>query len=120
MYGKRVTVGLPEYFKDLHLAVSAIKGSPRIVSLKEGEDTSDKYINIEQAEWESAILNWARKLDKGFVQVLNDYTFCIAGKAENKRHFIMGLRKLADELEEILNQQVIDNLEVKPLEETHE
>ena len=106
MYEETKLEFLPEYFKDLHLEVAAITGSPRITKRKNDENCSDTYKNIPQTEWESAILNWAGHLPHGYVQVLKDYTFCVAGKAKDKRGLIMGLRKVADELESIINESL--------------
>lgn len=109
MYEETKLDGLPQYFKDLHLEVAAITGSPRIAKRKTDENGfpfSDTYKNISREEWESAILNWARFLSNGYVQVLKDYTFVVAGKAKDKKGLIMGLRKLADELEEIINKSL--------------
>lgn len=112
------TKEIPNSLKDLHLEVAAITGSPRIAKRNSDEKFSDTYINIPQEEWESAILNWANHLEHGYVQVLKDFTFCIAGKAKDKRNLIMGLRSLADELEEIINKQLTEKpLEVKSGEE---
>jgi len=116
MWEENKIIGVPEYFKNLHLGVCAITGTPRIMSIKEGETYTDKYIDISKEEWESALLCWARELEHGYVQVLKDYTFCVAGKAKDKRSLIMGLRKLADELESIINKQ----LTTTPLEVTGE
>ena len=117
MYEETKLEFLPNYFKDLHLEIAAITGSPRIAKRKLDENGfpfSDTYMNIPKEEWESAILNWANHLEHGYVQVLKDFTFCIAGKAKDKRNLIMGLRSLADELEEIINKQLTENpLEVK-------
>lgn len=101
-------MGLPKYFNDLHVLISAITGQPRIAKTKNGKLVTDKYIDIPQKEWESAILNWASMLEHGYVQVLEDFTFCFAGKAKNKKHLIQGMRKLADELEELINKQETD------------
>lgn len=109
MYEETKLEFLPNYFKDLHLEIAAITGSPRIAKRKLDENGfpfSDTYMNIPKEEWESAVLNWANHLEHGYVQVLTDYTFCIAGKAQDKRSFIMGLRKLADELEETINKRL--------------
>lgn len=112
------TKEIPNSLKDLHLEVAAITGSPRIAKRNSDEKFSDTYVNIPQEEWESAVLNWANHLEHGYVQVLKDFTFCIAGKAKDKRNLIMGLRSLADELEEIINKQLTEKpLEVKSGEE---
>lgn len=102
MYEETKLEFLPKYFKDLHLEVSAICGSPRIASVKEGKDFTDKYKNIPQKEWESAILNWAGHLEKGFVQVTTDGKFVIAGKVNEDNvlaNISIALRNLADSLE---------------------
>ena len=115
MYEENNTFGIPAYFKNLHLGVAAITGKPRIMSIKPNEDSTDKYINIPDEEWHNAILSWANHLEHGYVQVLDDYTFCIAGKATSKRHLIQGIKKLADELEGLINSQL--ELEVVPNKE---
>ena len=120
MYEETKEELLPKYFKDLHLEVAAITGSPRIAKRKIDENGfpfSDTYKNISKEEWESAILNWAKFLPNGYVQVLKDYTFVIAGKAHDKKSFIMGLRKLADDLEEMINNEIKKNIEVIPNEQ---
>lgn len=104
MYEETKLEFLPKYFENLHLEIAAITGSPRIVNTKNPHTSTDKYKNIPQDEWESAILNWAKFLDNGFVQILTDGTFLVAGKidTENKEQVIPGviqsLRNLADKL----------------------
>lgn len=95
---------LPKYFNDLHVSVSAITGTPRIVSCKLGAKSTDKYKDIELNEWHSAILNWFSffKESTSFVQVLKDYTFCIGGKAKDKAQLVKALRDLADTFEKEL------------------
>lgn len=96
---------LPKYFKNLHLAISEINGTPRIVNIDfDKTNRSDKYKDIDLKEWESAILNWFSHfgIGKSFVQVLTDYTFCVGGKAADKQSLINGLRELADKLEEMI------------------
>ena len=85
MYEENNFETLPKYFKNLHLEVSAITGSPRIVNTKQLGTPTDKYINIPQTEWESAILNWAGNLDKGYTQITKDGNFVIAGKVDDDR-----------------------------------
>ena len=102
MYEESKLEFLPKYFKDLHLEVAAITGSPRIACTKLGQTSTDKYKNIPKEEWESAILNWAGFLEKGYVQIIKDGSFVIAGKVqdENKiQGLINALRRLANELE---------------------
>lgn len=95
--------GLPKYFNNLHLEVSAICGTPRIASTKPGKCYTDKYKDIPKEEWESALLNWASHLEHGYVQVTNNFAFAVMGKARSKEHLIQSLRNVADELEGIIN-----------------
>lgn len=97
---------IPKYFNDLHLAICAITGEPRIASFKDGQKSTEKYKNIPMKEWKAAILNWFSlfKENKSFVQVLKDYTFCIGGKAKDKQTLIQGLRNLADILEKQIHE----------------
>lgn len=106
MYEESKLEFLPKYFKDLHLEVAAITGSPRIACTKPRQTSTDKYKNISKEEWESAILNWAGFLENGYVQMTVDGNFVVAGRVdvENKSQVmfavIKSLRTLADKLEE--------------------
>ena len=101
-------LGLPKYFSDLHLEICSITGSHRIAQIKEDKNglrISDKYKNIPQREWESAILNWAGFLEKGYVQITKDGNFVVAGKVKDKdkiKGLVEALGRLANELEETL------------------
>lgn len=50
----------PNNLKNLHVAISAITGQPRIIQIKNIKYPSfcDKYKNIPEDEWISAILNY--------------------------------------------------------------
>lgn len=105
MHKNSTLMGLPNYFKDLHLAIGTKTGSPRIVKFKycKNKDMcSDTYKNINKEEWEAAILNWAGHLKKGFVQILANGNFVVAGNIKDKnkiKGLSNALRRLADELE---------------------
>ena len=96
--------GLPKYFDNLHIGISAITGEPRIVSIKEGKNCSDKYKVIPDEEWKSCIVGWFSmfKPQNSFIQITKDWGYCIGGKALNKKHLIQVLRELADSLEKEL------------------
>ena len=50
---------LPSYFKNLHIGICAITGQPRIISSKSDKPSfCDKYKDIPQGEWISAVLNY--------------------------------------------------------------
>jgi hypothetical protein len=54
-----MTINLPKYFENLHIAVSRITGEPRIVSDSNAKTNfCEKYKNIDENEWVSALLNW--------------------------------------------------------------
>lgn len=102
MYEETKLEYLPKYFKNLHLEVSAICGSPRIAAVQEGKSYTDKYINIPKEEWESALLNWAEHLEKGYVQATKNGSFIVAGTMKNPsiKEFVKVLKNLIKELEE--------------------
>lgn len=54
-----MTINLPKYFENLHIAISSITGEPRII-LDSNAKTNfcEKYKNIDENEWVSALLNW--------------------------------------------------------------
>ena len=54
-----MTINLPKYFKNLHIAISSITGEPRIISTSDvNTNLCEKYKNIDEDEWISALLNW--------------------------------------------------------------
>ena len=54
-----MTINLPKYFKNLHIAISSITGEPRIISDSNAKTNfCEKYKNIDENEWVSALLNW--------------------------------------------------------------
>lgn len=54
-----MTINLPKYFENLHIAISSITGEPRIISDSNAKTNfCEKYKNIDENEWVSALLNW--------------------------------------------------------------
>ena len=54
-----MTINLPKYFKNLHIAISSITGEPRIISDSNSKTNfCEKYKNTDENEWESDLLNW--------------------------------------------------------------
>lgn len=93
-------MNIPKYFKELHVAVCAITGTPRIVSMKDGDNYSEIYKDIPKEEWEAAILNWASMLPKGYIQCTSNFKFAVCGKVENKQHLIQALKNAIKIFEE--------------------
>lgn len=82
---------IPKYFKNLHILISGITGTPRIVNIDlEKTNYSDKYKDISKEEWESAMINYFSYFDnnKRQLMVTKDWAFFIGGKAENKDQLI--------------------------------
>lgn len=97
--------GLPKYFDNLHVGISAITGEPRIYSLKDPKKgKTDKYKNIPKEEWESAVVGWFSlfKEDTTFIQITQDWAYCIGGNMSCKENLIKHLRDIADTLEKEL------------------
>ena len=65
-----MTINLPKYFENLHIGISSITGEPRIISCADSKTTfCEKYKNIAENEWVSAVLNWFdMKSPKGLTQ----------------------------------------------------
>lgn len=90
---------LPKYFNDLHVAISAITGHPRIVNCKEGSLTTDKYKDIPQDEWESCLLNFFDFFkDRIYFKMLKSGGFVIGGNKAPK-DIAKELRRIAKELD---------------------
>ena len=96
---------LPKYFDNLHVGISAITGEPRIFSSKDLRK-SDKYKVIPKDEWENAVVGWFSmfKEDTTFIQVTQDWAYCIGGNMSCKENLIKHLRDIADTLEKELNE----------------
>lgn len=90
---------LPRYFNDLHVAVSAITGVPRIVSCKEDSLSTDKYKDISEDEWESVLLNFFDFFkDRIYFKMLKSGGFVIGGNKAPKE-LAKDLKRIAKELE---------------------
>lgn len=54
-----MTITTPKFFENLHVGISSITGQPRIfLSKKEKPSFCDKYKDIPEKEWISAVLNY--------------------------------------------------------------
>lgn len=92
---------LPKYFKNLHLMISAITGTPRIVSINpEKTQLSDKYIDIPKEEWEGSLIHYFDSFQEGKRQllVIDNWSFFLGGNATSREHLI---RMLEDAIEEV-------------------
>ena len=97
--------GLPKYFNNLDIAVSAITGKPRIVSVKFENKScaTDKYKNINEQTWINCILLWLQHRPLGCT-VLEDYTVLIGGKTKNKEDLIKCLENIIDSVKNIKDE----------------
>ena len=94
----------PKYFEKLHIAVSAITGTPRIVSIDyDKTNLSEKYKNISKDEFESAMLGYYQhfKDNERQLLVLNDWTTVIGLKATNKENLLKMLKEIIKEVEKL-------------------
>lgn len=98
---------LPKYFKNLHLMISVITGTPRIVSidtensqLSDKIQLSDKYIDIPKEEWEGSLIHYFDSFQEGKRQllVIDNWSFFLGGNATSREHLI---RMLEDAIEEV-------------------
>lgn len=92
---------LPKYFKNLHLMISAITGTPRIVSINpEKTQLSDKYIDIPKEEWEGSLINYFDSFQEGRsqLQVVNSWSFFFGGNATSREELIWMLEQAIEEV----------------------
>ncbi len=92
---------IPKYFKNLHLMISTITGTPRIVNIDTNKTNfSEKYKDIPKEEWESAIIQYFNHFKNGTRQlyVIEDWSFFIGGKAKNKEQLIKILENILKEV----------------------
>ena len=95
---------LPKYFKNLHILISCITGTPRIVNIDlEKTNCSDKYKDISKEEWESAMINYFSYFDNNMRQLMitEDWAFYVGGKAENKDQLIKLLEGTIAEIKDL-------------------
>lgn len=92
---------LPKYFKNLHLMISAITGTPRIVNIDlDKTNLSDKYKDIPKEEWESALVQYFNTFQEGMRQlyVIDNWSFFLGGNATSKEQLIDILEKAIEEV----------------------
>lgn len=92
---------LPKYFKNLHLAVSTITGTPRIVSIDFSKtDRSDKFIDIPKEEFESCILNHYDHLPENsrHLMIMKNWTGFLGFNTTSKENLIKCLEEAIEEV----------------------
>ena len=95
---------LPKYFKNLHLMVSAITGTPRIVSIDRSKTSmSDKYKDIPKEEWECALISYFNMFQEDTRQlyVLDNWSFVLGGNPKDKETLIEMLEGAIKEVKEL-------------------
>lgn len=95
---------LPKYFNNLHLMVSAITGTPRIVSIDTNKtNMSDKYKDIPKEEWESALISYFNsfKEDTRQLYVLDNWSFFLGGNPKDKETLIKMLEEVIAEVKKL-------------------
>lgn len=95
---------IPKYFKNLHLMISAITGTPRIVNIDLNKtNLSEKYKDIPKEEWESALIQYFNSFQDGTRQlyVIDNWSFFVGGKAKNKEQLIKILENVIKEVKSL-------------------
>ena len=103
---------LPKYFKNLHLSISAITGTPRIVNIDFNKtNCSDKYKNIPIDEWEGSLLGYFAHFKENQSQMMiggDNWAFYIGGNAKTKEDLIKILQDRIQEIQKISECEVRD------------
>ena len=96
---------LPNYFKNLHLSISAITGIPRIVNIDFNKTQfSDKYKDIPNDEWEGALLGYFAHFKENQSQMMiggDKWEFFIGGNCESKEKLIQCLEERIKQIKEM-------------------
>lgn len=95
---------IPKYFKDLHLMISAITGTPRIVNIDLNKtNLSEKYKDIPKEEWESALIQYFNSFQDGTRQlyVIDNWSFFLGGNANSKEQLIKILENVIKEVKSL-------------------
>ena len=96
---------LPKYFDNLHIAISAICGKPRIVNIDFSKtNCSDKYKNIPIDEWESCLLGYFAHFKENQSQMMiggDKWEFFIGGNAQTKEKLIAILEDRIKEIRKL-------------------
>ena len=95
---------LPKYFNKLHLCISGITGTPRIVNIDfKKSNMSDKYKDIPKDEWEGALLQYFSHFKEKQVQLMvgQNWEFFIGGNATNKETLIKALEERIEAIKKL-------------------
>lgn len=96
-------------FEDVHLLVSEITGTPRIVQINpEKTNFSDKYRDLSREEWENALMGYTTHLPESHLHfALNKESE--TGKDKNWQFFLLANCKSKEEMIETL-EAVIEHV----------
>lgn len=92
---------LPKYFKNLHLAVSTITGTPRIVSIDFSKtNATDKYIDVPKEEFENCLINHYKLMPENtrHLMVTENWTTVCGINATSKENLIKCLEAILEEV----------------------
>ena len=95
---------LPKYFKNLHLLISEITGTPRIVNIDLNKTNfSDKYVDIPKEEWKRAIVGSFSHFKEGerLLYIANNWEFFLGGNPKDKKHLIKILENAIKEVQSL-------------------
>lgn len=93
--------------ENLHLLISSITGTPRIVNANlTNKDIifANSYKDIPKEEWDSALINYYSHFDlntRQFIVAQNDWTFVIGGKFDDPDKAIQCLENCIKEIKEM-------------------
>ena len=102
-----------EQLKDLHIAISAITGTPRIVKFRKKSSEgamftyTDKYIDIPQEEWDTALIHYFDSFKpntRQFAVLDNDWSFFLGGHFDTAESLIQCLKECIAEVERLKNE----------------
>jgi hypothetical protein len=103
----------PKYMNNLHVTVSAITGTPRIVKIKEHDQRknyviTENYIDIPKNEWDSALIQYFRAFDINVRQLVvgkSDWSFFAGGHFETPEKLIQCLKGCISEIEKLTKEE---------------
>lgn len=107
-------LNMPKYMKNLHILVSGIMGTPRIVSvnLEKVKDKqcfmSEKYKDIPQDEWDAALMAYFSHFGMNQRQLAvskDGWAFFIGGNFDTADNLIKCLKNCIEEIKKLEAQE---------------
>lgn len=117
--GETEDMAEPKYMKNLHICISSITGTPRIVNIdldkieKKPYIITEKYKDIPKDEWDSALINYFSCFEpnqRQFAVGKTGWSFFIGGNCETPESLITCLKGCIREVEELQAKEKEDIL----------